>query len=204
MSMLLRLSGLLAMCLVAAQSAVGQQPLARVGPAAVVNLLKQPGHIGFMRHAWAPFEGAPKEGPVTAEALGPCGKQRNLDDKGRMDSRRIGALFAKEGVVFEHVFTSKWCRCRETAELIMGRKVDNLPLLDSFYSDPDKAVRAPVQLAALKAHIAATFKPTDRALMVTHGSLITDLAGIDTDENEVVVMKSDGRGGLVVVGRGVP
>jgi phosphohistidine phosphatase SixA len=170
----------------------------------VVELLKKPGHIGFMRHAWAPFEGAPKEGPVTAETLGPCEKQRNLDEKGRTDAKRINALFAQEGVVFEHVFTSKWCRCRETAELIAGRPVANLPLINSFYSDPDKAARAPVQLAALKKYIGETFKPTDRALMVTHGSLITDLAGIDTDESEVVVMKADGNGGLVVVGRGVP
>ena len=170
----------------------------------VVELLKKPGHIGFMRHAWAPFEGAPKEGPVTAETLGPCEKQRNLDAKGRADASRIGALFGKEGVVFEHVFTSKWCRCRETAELIMGRKVENLPLINSFYSDPDKPLRGPAQLTALKQYIGETFKPSDRALMVTHGSLITALAGIDTDESEVVVMKADGRGGLVVVGHGVP
>ncbi len=170
----------------------------------VVELLKKPGHIGFMRHAWAPFEGAPKEGPITAETLGPCEKQRNLDDKGRADAKRIGALFAKEGVVFEHVFTSKWCRCRETAELIVARPVANLPQINSFYSDPDKATRGPAQLAALKKYISETFKPTDRALMVTHGSLITDLAGIDTDESEVVVMKADGKGGLMVVGRGVP
>ena len=39
--------------------------------------------------------------------------------------------------------------------------------------------------------------------MVTHGSLITGLTGIDTDETEIVVVKADGEGGVVVVGRGV-
>ena len=41
-------------------------------------------------------------------------------------------------------------------------------------------------------------------LLVTHGSLITALSGIDTDETEVVIVKADGRGGVTVVGRGVP
>lgn len=170
--------------------------------AEVVSLLRQPGHVAFMRHAWAPFEGAPKEGGRDAETLGPCETQRNLDDFGRNDARRIGALFRKDGVVFERVFTSKWCRCRETAELIMDRPVDNLPLINSYFTSPAKEAKAPIQLAALKRFLNDTLAPVERVLMVTHGSLISDLAGIDTGETEIVVVKADRAGGIVVVGRG--
>ena len=104
----------------------------------MLDLLKQSGHIAFMRHASAPFEGAPKSEGVSTETLGPCETQRNLDDKGRADARRLGELFRRAGVVFEHVYTSKWCRCRETAELTMGRPVDNLPLINSYYTNPTK------------------------------------------------------------------
>jgi broad specificity phosphatase PhoE len=171
--------------------------------AEVIALLRQPGAIAFMRHARAPFEGAPKETGRDAETLGPCETQRNLDDFGRNDARRIGALFRKEGVVFDRAYTSLWCRCRETAELIMGRTVENLPLINSYFTSSAKAMKGPVQLAALKRFLNETLQAEERVLMVTHGSLISDLAGIDTGETEMVVIKADRAGGIIVIGHGV-
>ena len=167
------------------------------------ELLKQPGHIAFMRHAWAPFEGAPRGMEITAETLGPCETQRNLDEQGRSDARRIGELFNRKGITFDAVYASTWCRTRETAELIVGRAVENLPLINSFYTDPDKA-KGPAQIARLKAYLNTGIDRKARLLLVTHGSLITALTGIDTDEAEVVVVKADGEGGIIVVVRGVP
>jgi phosphohistidine phosphatase SixA len=169
----------------------------------LIEIMKKPGHIAFMRHAWAPFEGAPRGQEISAETLGPCETQRNIDARGRDDAARIGVLFKARGLTFDAVYTSKWCRCRETAELIMGRTVENLQLINSFYTDPDKT-KGPIQIARLKAYLNGEADPKARMLMVTHGSLITALAGIDTDETEVVVVKADGKGGVTVVGRGVP
>lgn len=174
----------------------------RAAASDILALMKEPGHVTFMRHAWAPFEGAPKE-RVSAETLGPCETQRNLDDKGRADARSLGEKLRTAGVTFDLVYTSKWCRCRETAELIMGRPVENLALINSYFTDPDKT-RGPVQQAALKTYLNETLPPSARVLMVTHGSLIQDLTGIFTNETEVVVVKADGRGGVIVVGRGFP
>ncbi len=171
----------------------------------LIDLLKQPGHIAFMRHALAPIiEGARRETGVTAETLGPCETQRNLNDVGRANARRIGELFRKEDVVFDYVYTSKWCRCRETAELILGRPVENLTLLNSYFSDPAKDQKGPLQIAALKKHLTEAVPGEARMLMVTHGSLIHDLAGYWTEENEIVVFKADGKGGLTIVGHGNP
>lgn len=169
--------------------------------ASLIALLRVPGHIAFMRHAWAPFEGAPKNVPHSAETLGPCETQRNLDEKGRADARRIGELFRASGLTFDFVWTSHVCRCVETAELIAGRHVDNLPLINSYFMDPDKA-RGPAQLRYLKQFLNETLPAAARALMVTHGSLITDLTRIDTDESEIVIVKADGKGGLDIVARG--
>lgn len=172
----------------------------------LIELLKTPGHIAFMRHALAPIVEPARREPagVTAETLGPCETQRNLNDEGRAEARRIGEFFRKEGIVFEHVFTSKWCRCRETAELILGRPVENLALINSYFSDPNKATKGPAQVAALKQYLNKSVSPTARILMVTHGSLFHDLAGYWTAENEIVVFKADGRGGLNMVGHGKP
>ncbi len=169
----------------------------------LMALLKQPGHIAFMRHALAPFGGAPREQGVTADNLGPCESQRNLDAKGRTDAARIGDLFRRSGVAFDKVYTSKWCRCRETAELIIGRPGEDLPLLNSFFTDPDKA-KGPAQIARLKAYLNTEVVSGARMLMVTHGSLISALTGITTNEAEMVIVKADGKGGVTVVGRGVP
>jgi hypothetical protein len=84
----------------------------------------------------------------------------------------------------------------------MGRTVENLPLINSYFADPDKA-RGPAQLKYLKQFLNSTLSRKARGLMVTHGSLITDLAGIDTGETEIVVVKADGKGGIIVVGRGI-
>jgi phosphohistidine phosphatase SixA len=177
-------------------------PLRAADNAALIKLLKQPGHIAFMRHAWAPFEGAPKSKPHSAEEIGPCETQRNLDDFGRNDARRVGNVLRAASVTFDFVYTSHVCRCRETADLIMGRTVENLPLINSYFADPDKT-RGPAQLKYLKQFLNDTLPRKARGLMVTHGSLITDLAGIDTGETEIVVVKADGKGGIIVVGRGV-
>ena len=115
----------------------------------LIALLKQPGHIAFMRHALAPFDGAPREQGITADTLGPCETQRNLDAKGRTDAARIGDLFRRSSVTFDKIYTSKWCRCRETAELIVGQPVENMSLINSFFTDPDKS-KGPAQIARLK------------------------------------------------------
>ena len=106
-------------------------------------------------------------------------------------------------MTFDAVYASKWCRTKETADLVTGRSVDNLALINSFYTDPDKS-KGPKQIARLKAYLNTEVTSNARLLMVTHGSLITALTGIDTDEAEIVVVKADGKGGVVVVGRGVP
>lgn len=190
-----------AWALLLAWVAVGIAPAAPSRADGLIDLLKKPGHVAFMRHAWAPFEGAPKSEGVSAATLGPCNTQRNLDERGRGEARRVGEIFRQSGVVFDHVYTSRWCRCRETAELIMGRPVENLPLIDSYYTNPDKTV-GPAQLSALKHFLNRAALSESRMLMVTHGSLITDLTGIDTDEIEIVVVKADKKGGVDVVGRG--
>lgn len=170
---------------------------------ALLELLKQPGHVAFMRHALAPFEGAPKSVPHAAEQLGPKDTQRNLDAVGRADAVRIGEAFRNAGVTFDFVYTSHVWRCVETAELIMQRPVENLPLINSFWADPDRNDRGTAQINYLKAFLNTTLSPTVRGLMVTHGSLITWLTDIDTDEAEMVIVKADGRGGIIVVARGI-
>eukprot|EP00802_Teleaulax_amphioxeia_P021897 Tamp_22292.p1 GENE.Tamp_22292~~Tamp_22292.p1 ORF type:complete len:181 (+),score=21.61 Tamp_22292:467-1009(+) len=71
-----------------------------------------------MRHALAPGGGDPDNFD-----LNDCSTQRNLDSEGRQQATDVGnaiaAAFKANGVVMNaDIFTSQWCRCVDTANLV--------------------------------------------------------------------------------------
>ena len=92
------------------------------------DALDTPGAFAIMRHALAPGTGDPAR-----FALDDCSTQRNLDDRGRAQARRIGAAFAERGITFGAVLTSQWCRCRDTATLLALGPVKDAPAFNSFF-----------------------------------------------------------------------
>ncbi len=97
---------LFAIAALAAQSA-------RADDNAMWALLKTPGHILLLRHSNAP--GATPE-PYGID-LKKCEIQRNLDDAGRAQARRIGDQFRKHGISHVRLVSSQFCRALETARL---------------------------------------------------------------------------------------
>ncbi|MFX4220933.1 MAG: histidine phosphatase family protein [Thalassobaculum sp.] len=75
--------------------------------------MARPGAIAVMRHAYAPGYSDPSN-----FRLDDCSTQRNLNDAGRDQARRIGAAFRDNGIEVDRVLTSQWCRSAETAELL--------------------------------------------------------------------------------------
>ena len=88
------------------------------------------GKILFMRHTEAPGYGDPPGFEVRD-----CGTQRNLNNKGIQQAKKIGALFKNSGLSFKKVFSSEWCRCIDTAKLLSMGEVEILPALNSFFQD---------------------------------------------------------------------
>ncbi|MEO7855196.1 MAG: histidine phosphatase family protein, partial [Rubrivivax sp.] len=80
--------------------------------------LVQPGTVVVFRHANAPGIGDP-----AAFKLGDCSTQRNLDDDGRAQAVRIGEQFRQRDIAVGAVFSSQWCRTRETAALAFPGQV---------------------------------------------------------------------------------
>ncbi|HYW55455.1 MAG TPA: histidine phosphatase family protein [Polaromonas sp.] len=74
----------------------------------------QPGAIVLFRHATAPGVGDPAEFKLNV-----CATQRNLDDKGRAEARKLGEQFRSRKIAVGAVLTSQWCRTRETARLAL-------------------------------------------------------------------------------------
>ena len=155
--------------------------------AEMIERMKAGGHILMIRHALAPGTGDPAN-----FRIGDCSTQRNLDDRGREQAGAIGKFLRSKGITSARVYSSQWCRCLETAELINMGSVTELPALNSFYELTRD--REP-NLKALRKFIAK--QPFDGVLVI----LVTHLVTISAIANEGV---SSGEGVLLKLSRDAP
>ena len=150
------------------------------------------GQAVLLRHAMAPGTGDP-----STFKLGDCATQRNLSEAGRQQARRIGAEFRQHGVKVDKVYTSQWCRCQDTAELLGLGPIELLPLLNSFFANRSAG---PAQTAALKAFLTTT-RFSGVVVLVTHQVNITALTGIYPSSGEAVVVEVSEAQPIRVLGR---
>ncbi len=155
--------------------------------AEMIETMKSGGHILMIRHALAPGTGDPAN-----FRIGDCSTQRNLDDRGREQAGAIGNWLRSKGITSARVYSSQWCRCLETAELLKMGPVAELPALNSFYELTRD--REP-NLQALRKFIAA--QPSDGVLVI----LVTHLVTISAIANEAV---ASGEGVLLKLNKDAP
>lgn len=157
--------------------------------------LRAGGHVALIRHA-STESGL---GDPPGYKLDDCATQRNLSARGREEARRLGERFRKEGVAVERVFTSPWCRCRDTAKEAFGQ-ADDWEALSSFFDDRSRA-EGLTERVKNRIGTYSTRKPKGTIVMVTHNVNIAALTGLSVGTGEVVVVRPDGCCGLKVVGR---
>ncbi len=166
------------------------------GPAQAENtslwkMLNSPGHVALVRHALAPGTGDPARFDLTD-----CQTQRNLSDEGRQQAERIGERFRTNGIAEAKIYTSQWCRCRETAELFDLGPVSELPILNSFFQRFENRDK---QTQALRDWL--TDQPLDGPLvLVTHQVNISALTGAYAGSGEIVIIRRSDKGEITVVG----
>jgi phosphohistidine phosphatase SixA len=154
--------------------------------------LRTPGHVALVRHAAAPGTFDPP-----GFRLGDCPTQRNLSAEGRAQAVRIGDLFRTNGIASARIHSSQWCRCLDTATLLKLGEVMLQPLLNSFAQDRG---RSGPQTEALRLWIGQQelAQPT---VLVTHQVVISALSDAFAGNGEIVVMRREKDGRLVLVGR---
>jgi len=126
---------------------------------------------------------------------GDCATQRNLNDAGRAEARRVGAALQARGVPIGDVLSSEGCRCLETARLAFGRAEPWAPLNSYFPRINTEEKSTP----AVRARIASA-PPGTNLVLVTHNINIRAVAGVNSAPAEMVVLTPDG-GGFRVAGR---
>jgi phosphohistidine phosphatase SixA len=170
--------------------AAGASVLAEETPAPWAALLED-GNVVIMRHALAPGTGDP-----ATFRIGDCSTQRNLSGAGREQATRIGERLREHGVSAARVYSSQWCRCLDTAQLLNFGEVTPLPALNSFFRDRSTAGE---QTAALREFILEHAGET-LLILVTHQVNITELTGVYPASGEMLVMRPQDDE-LILVGR---
>ena len=127
------------------------------------------GHILFIRHALAPGFGDPDH-----FQLHRCDTQRNLDEQGRNQARNLGKLLKDSGIPFDQIYSSQWCRCLETAELLNLGPVIEEPGLNSFFQG---IVNHEETLSRLREKMKKIQTEGERVIMVTHYVTISAITG---------------------------
>jgi broad specificity phosphatase PhoE len=156
----------------------------------VWDALRTPGAIVVLRHSYAPGGFDPPD-----SRLDDCSTQRNLDEAGRAQARRIGEAFRQHGIEVGAILSSPRCRCLDTARLAFGR-VEAWEPLQGALQDSARRQR---QVAEIKRRMAAhhTGPPL---VLVTHGSVVTDLTGQSIRMGAFVALRRTADGSHAVAG----
>lgn len=167
---------------------------ARASESDLIQRMKAGGHVMMIRHARAPGTGDPAN-----FQLGDCSTQRNLDDRGRAQAKAIGDWFRSKGITQARVFSSQWCRCLETAQLMKLGPVTELPALNSFYQRPQDRDR---NLRALRTFLSKQPRDGPLVVLVTHHVTIQGIPGETVSSGEGVVLELQRDQSHSVIGRG--
>jgi phosphohistidine phosphatase SixA len=157
---------------------------------AIWEALRAPGSVVVLRHSYAPggFD------PPTAK-LDDCSTQRNLDETGRAQARRVGEAFRQHGIVVGTILSSPRCRCLDTARLAL-REPQPWDVLQGALNDE---ARRQQQLVVIRQRIAEHVSGPPLVL-VTHGSVVSDLTGLNVRMGAFVVLRRTSEGRHTVVG----
>jgi phosphohistidine phosphatase SixA len=141
-------------------------------------LLREGEQVVLLRHAMAPGATEPSNFDIEK-----CSTQRNLSERGKLQARKMGALFAARAAPTGRVLTSRYCRTKETARLAFGTADEFAPL------DPPAAddTARKEQLEAIVEEI-RNYSGSGNLVLVTHLETIEALTGESAREGEAVIV----------------
>jgi phosphohistidine phosphatase SixA len=152
------------------------------------------GYVLVMRHALAPGVGDPENFKVND-----CSTQRNLNDEGRQDARDVGQWLVRQEVKILRVESSRWCRAKETAQLLNIGKVRLNKNLDSLFEDESDWATHP-QTMNIKKRILDHRNKRGLLVFVGHFVNFQAAAGVSLDSGEGALIRANAQGEIKVMG----
>lgn len=151
------------------------------------------GYVLLMRHALAPGVGDPENFNVND-----CSTQRLLNDEGRQDARDIGQWLQRREVKILRVESSRWCRAKETAQLLNIGKVRPNRNLDSLFQETN--LESHPQTANIKKRIINHRNTRGLLVFVGHFVNFQAVAGVSLESSQGVLVRATPQGAIQVVG----
>jgi broad specificity phosphatase PhoE len=145
----------------------------------IINELNLGGKLIFIRHAYAPGSGDPNNFDIKD-----CTTQRNLNNAGKEQAQKIGNYFKENNIPVEKVYSSEWCRCKDTA-LVAFNNFEQKSFLNSFFSSKFSQNKND-QIKNLKEFI-KNWKGKKNLVFVTHYVVISEILNYTPSSGEVVV-----------------
>ena len=145
----------------------------------VIETLKEGDKLIFIRHALAPGNGDPEN-----FELQNCSTQRNLNEIGIQQSKKIGLIFKKNEIKIDNIYSSEWCRCKDTAKYAFD-DFETFDALNSFY-DTRFAANEDKQIKDFYEFI-DSIDSKNNIVFVTHYVVIGAILNIGTSSGEIVV-----------------
>ena len=138
-------------------------------------------NIIFLRHAIAPGFGDPED-----FNLKDCETQRNLSKNGLRQSKLLGNFFKINNITFSKVFSSEWCRCKDTVKEMDIGEWNTFSGLNSFFQGFSQKNEV---LDKLNKKLLSNKNKT-LVLMVTHQVVIYNITGISPPSGGIVLYNS--------------
>ena len=145
----------------------------------VINELKKGGNLIFIRHAYAPGGGDPKNFDIND-----CKTQRNLSNSGRDQAKKIGSFFKDNNIPINKVYSSEWCRCKETASIAF-KKYETKNFLNSFFNAKFYKNRKK-QIIDFNKFI-STWDKDHNLVFVTHYVVISEILNYAPSSGEIII-----------------
>ena len=151
------------------------------------------GYVLLLRHTLAPGVGDPEN-----FKLNDCSTQRNLSEVGRQDAKEVGEWLKRRELKILRVESSRWCRAKETAQLLNLGKVKLNKNLDSLFEESDIANHPATK--QVKKQILNHRNKEGLLILVGHYVNIGAVTGVGVDSGVGVLVKANSKGVLKVVG----
>ncbi len=146
----------------------------------LIDRLKEGKKIIFIRHAYAPGNGDPKN-----FNLNDCFSQRNLNKEGIQQSKEIGFFFKKNKIPIDKILSSEWCRCKDTAKYAF-KEYETFRALNSFY-DKRFIKYKEEQIDDLKLYL-KNWNKKKNLILITHFVVISEILNVGTSPGEIIIL----------------
>ena len=141
---------------------------------------KEGDKVIFIRHSLAPGGGDPSGFKISN-----CKTQRNLNQAGINQSKKIGKLFKEKKISIDQVLSSQWCRCKDTAKFAFGNYKE-YPALNSTFQHPFNK-NEEKQLKEIKQLVKEWDGKGKNLILVTHYSIIVAITGSAPSSGGIVI-----------------